>query len=372
MKKTLIAVLSLLISVTAYAEIKVGAVLALSGPISNLGKPAKEIVEGVIEEANKSNMLGEKITLITYDTQSLPDRAQYYTKKLIAKDKVDFIVGPNGTGEALSIINDINAAKIPTMGFVGGTPVVEPVKEYMFKSPQKTSTAVEKSFIYLKKKGKTKIGVIVDATGFGQDGLVQIQKYAGSMGMTITATEKFNMTDTDMTTQVSKVLASKPQAIVVWTVGKVGSIIAKNLEALDKNMLLVQSHGIADFAYLNLAGGAAEGSVMPALKIIVANDLPNNDPQKKVIAAFNKKFGKLIDETSVHAIYAYDGINLMLNAVKRSKKEKISVVQALESTKNFAGVNGTFNITKEDHCGLDLSSMVMVKVVNGKFVLEEM
>ncbi|MGE4317261.1 MAG: ABC transporter substrate-binding protein [Deferribacterales bacterium] len=369
MKKFLVFILALF-SVSAYAEIKVGAVLALSGPISNLGKPAKEIVEGVIADANKNNLLGEKISLVVYDTQSLPDRAQFYTKKLIAKDKVDFIVGPNGTGEALSIINDVMAAKIPTMAFAGGTPITDPVKEYVFKSPQKTSTAVEKSLLYLKKKGITRIGVAVDATGFGQDGLVQINKYAA--GMTITAVEKFNMTDTDVTTQMSKILSTKPQAVVVWTVGKIGAIVAKNLKSLAPDMLLVQSHGIADYAYLNLAGAASEGSVMPALKIIVAESLPANDPQKKVIESFNKKFGKLIKATSVHAIYAYDGINLMLNAMKRSKTEKISMIQALETTKNFAGVNGTFNLSKDEHCGLDLSSMVMVKVKDGKFVLEEM
>lgn len=370
MKKLLLAAMMLTISASAFAEVKIGALLALTGPISNIGKPSEEIVLSVVEEANKSNMLGDKITVVSYDTQGMPDKALTFVKRLIKMDNVDIIIGPNSTGGAMAIVGDSTASKMPVMGLVGGTPVVEPVKPFMFKSPQKTSTAVEKAFAYLKKKGLTRIGVVVDATGFGQDGLDQIQKY--SAGMTITATEKFNMTDTDMTTQMSKILTSKPQAVVVWTVGKAGSVAAKSLRALDKNIPLVQSHGIADYSYLKLTGDAAEGSIMPALKILVASSLPNKDPQKKVIELFNKRYGKLIDETSVHAIYAYDGINLVLNALKRSKKEKISVTEALETTKNFAGVTGVYNMSKADHCGLDVSSLVMVKVKNGKFILEDM
>ncbi len=370
MKKLTAAILFLLLSVSAYAEVKIGALLALTGPISNIGKPSEEIVTGAIEEANKSNLLGEKIVLVSYDTQGMPDKAMTFVKKLIKMDKVDVIVGPNSTGGAMAIMGDITSAKMPTMGLVGGTPPVEPVRPFMFKSPQKTSTAVEKAFAYLKKKGVTRIGVVIDATGFGQDGLDQINKY--SAGMTITTVEKFNMTDTDMTTQMSKVLSTKPQAVVIWTVGKAGSVAAKSLRALDKNMLMIQSHGIADHSYLKLAGSSAEGSVMPALKILVADSIPSNDPQKKTIDSFLKRYGKLIDATSVHAIYAYDGINLMLNAVKRSKVENISIVQALETTRNFAGVTGIYNITKEDHCGLDTSSLVMVRVKNGKFILEDL
>ncbi|MCD8552625.1 ABC transporter substrate-binding protein [Seleniivibrio sp.] len=370
MKKVLITTSVLLLSISAYAEVKIGALLALTGPISNIGKPSQEILEGVIADANKANFMGEKITLVSYDTQGMPDKTMMFAKKLINKDKVDVIVGPTSTGEAMSVIGTIMEAQTPTMGFVGGTPPVEPVRQYMFKSPQKTSTAVEKTFGYLKKKGWTKIGVVVDATGFGQDGLDQINKYAA--GFTITGVEKFNMTDTDMTTQMKKILDTKPQAIVVWTVGKAGAVAAKSLRALDNDIPLIQSHGIADFAYTKLAGASAEGSIMPALKIVVAKQLPANDPQKKAIDLFNKRYGKLINETSVHAIYAYDGINLMLNAMKRAKNEKISIVQALETTKNFAGATGVYNITKTDHCGLDMSSLVMVRVKNGQFVLEDM
>jgi len=370
MKKSILTALLLLVSVCAYAEIRIGALLALSGPISNLGKPGQEIIDGVVEEANKKNLLGDKIRVISYDTQSLPDRAQTYAKKLIAKDKVDVIVGPNGTGEALSVIGEAMSSKTPIMAFAGGTSVVEPLKPYIFKSPQKTSTAIEKAFNYLKKKGLTKIAVAADATGFGQDGLDQINKY--STGLTITAIEKFNATDNDMSTQMAKLLSTKPQAVVIWTVGRAGAIAAKNLRALDKNILMVQSHGIADNSYLKLAGDAAENTVMPSVKLTVASSLPANDPQKKVIDAFVAKYGKLIDETSVHASYAYDGINLVLSALKKAKAEKITLQQALEKTTKFVGVTGVYNMSKNDHCGLDLSSMVMVRVKNGQFVLEEM
>jgi len=357
--------LTVFISITAFAEIKIGALLAISGPASHLGKPAEVILKELVKDYNKNNK--EKIKLIIYDTKSHPQMAIQFAKRLISKDKVKIIIGPNTTGSALAIIPLVQKSKVVTMTLVGGTSVVEPVKKYVFKSPQKTSTAIKKIESYLLANNITKIGVIADSGGFGQDGINSLKVL--SKNIEVVGIEKFNKTDANMTSQLSKLLNKKPQAILAWTVGSAGAKIANNLRELNKNILLIQSHWLADYYYIKLAGKNAEGSILPATKFIVADQLPDNDPQKPLLIEFNKKFGKLIKDSSVHAVYAYDGFKLILKGLEISKKENIPLADAIEKIKNFVSVTGTYNFSAKDHCGLDEDSMVIIKVVNGKFKL---
>ncbi|KAA0257340.1 ABC transporter substrate-binding protein [Deferribacter autotrophicus] len=368
MKKLILILLMVIFSITSvFAKIKIGALLAISGPASHIGKPAEIIIKTLTENFNKKNNLNEQIELVIYDTKSQPKIAIQFAKKLINKDKVDVIIGPNTTGSALAIIPFVQKAKIPTMTLVGGTSVVEPVKKYVFKSPQKTSTAIKKIKEYLLKHNITRIGVIADSGGFGQDGIKSLKKNAN--GLEIIGIEKFHKSDANMTSQLAKLLKKKPQAILAWTVGSAGAKIAKNLRQLDKEVLLIQSHGLADYYYIKLAGNFAENSILPATKFIVASQLPDSDPQKKILIDFNNQFGKLIENSSVHSVYAYDGFNLIIEAFKKSKEKNIPLVDALESIKNYVGVTGVYNLSNKDHCGLDESSMVIIKVKDGKFIL---
>ncbi|MGA1847135.1 ABC transporter substrate-binding protein [Deferribacter abyssi] len=370
MKKLTLTLLVIILTITpVFAKIKIGALLAISGPASHIGKPAEIIIKTLTKNFNEKNLLNEKIDLIVYDTKSQPKIAIQFAKKLINKDKVDVIIGPNTTGSALAIIPFVQKAKIPTMTLVGGTSVVEPVKRYVFKSPQKTSTAIKKIKKYLLKHNITKIAIIADSGGFGQDGIKSIKKL--SKGLEIVGIEKFHKSDANMTSQLSKLLKKKPQAILAWTVGSAGAKIARNLRQLDKNILLIQSHGLADYYYIKLAGKFAENSILPATKYIVASQLPNSDPQKKILIDFNNQFGNLIKNSSVHSVYAYDGFNLIIEALKKSKEKNIPLVDALESISNYIGVTGVYNFSKKDHCGLDESSMVIIKVKDGKFLLVE-
>ncbi|BAI80597.1 branched-chain amino acid ABC transporter, substrate-binding protein [Deferribacter desulfuricans SSM1] len=359
--------LTVFISITAFAEIKIGALLAISGPASHIGKPAEVILKELVKQHNQTHK--EKIRLIIYDTKSQPKMAIQYAKKLIKKNRVDVIIGPNTTGSALAIIPVVQKAKVVTMTLVGGTSVVEPVKKYVFKSPQKTSTAIKKIKDYLLNNKITKIGVIADSGGFGQDGIKSLKKL--SNGLEIVGIEKFNKSDANMTSQLSKLLNKKPQAILAWTVGSAGAKIAKNLRHLNQNILLIQSHGLADYYYIKLAGTSAEGSILPATKFIVADQLPDSDPQKLLLIEFNQKFGKLIKDSSVHAVYAYDAFMLIMKGFEISKAKNIPLVDALEQIKNFISVTGVYNLSKQDHCGLDEDSMVIIKVENGKFKLVE-
>jgi branched-chain amino acid transport system substrate-binding protein len=245
--------------------------------------------------------------------------------------------------------------------------------DWVFKSPQRSSTAVERLFIYLKEQGLTKIALLTADDGFGKDGSRWMQKLAPQYGIEILAEEHFGTRDTDMTAQLTKVKNAKPQALIAWTIGPAGSIVAKNKTQLGIEIPLFQCHGLPDPKYIELAGKASEGDRMPATKLMVVDELADSDPQKPVIQEFIKLYrAKGYDKQfpiNTHSGYAWDAIMIIANAMKKVGTDSEALRKAIEETKGYVGISGTFNLTPEDHNGLGVDSMVIVQVKDGKFVL---
>jgi branched-chain amino acid transport system substrate-binding protein len=362
-------------------SIKIGAFFALSGPAANIGTPTKLVAQMVVEQINKEGGInGRPIELIVGDTESDPAKAAVIAKKFIFSDKVAAIIGPTSTAEGMSVKKIVEEAGVPTFMTVGGDPVIMGGNlgpyTYVFKSPQRSSTAARKLYEYLKAKSLTKVALFTAADSFGKDGLVWLEQLAPEFGITFTAKESFGPSDTDMTAQLTKIKNSAPQAIVTWTIGPVGSIVAKNKLQLGITIPLFQCHGLPDPKYIELAGKASEGDRMPATKLMVGDSLPNSDPQKKVITEFIHLYGDVYKHDkefpiNTHSGYAWDAITIVANAMKKAGTDGKALRAAIEQTKGYVGVSGVYNLTAEDHNGLDVDSMVMVQVKNGKFVPAE-
>ena len=359
--------------------IKIGAMFALSGPAAHIGTPTKLVAEMVVKKINQEGGInGRPIKLILGDTESNPAKAASLAKKFIFTDKVAAIIGPTTTGSGMQVKKIVEEAGIPTFMCVGGDPVIMGGKfgafTYVFKSPQRSSTAVKKLYSYLKAKKLTKVALLTAADSFGKDGARWLTKLAPEYGITIVAQESFGPKDTDMTTQLTKIKNAKPQAIVCWTIGPAGPIVAKNKAQLGIKIPLFQCHGEPGPKYVELAGKASEGDRMPATKLMAAADLPANDPQKKVIDEFihlykdvyhyNKQF-----PLNTHSGYAWDAIYIVTNAMKKAGTDPKALRAAIEGTRGYVGVSGIYNLTPQDHNGLGVDSMVIVQVKDGKFRL---
>ncbi|MBM4273798.1 MAG: ABC transporter substrate-binding protein [Deltaproteobacteria bacterium] len=364
----------------AAEPIKLGAFFALSGPNAHIGTPTKLVAEMVVDKINKGGGInGRPLQLIIGDTESDPAKAATIAKKFIHSDKVAAIIGPTSTGEGMQVKKIVEEAGIPTFMTVGGDP---PIMEqtgpftYIFKSPQRSSTAVKKVFGYLKDKKLTKVALMYATDPFGKDGVVWLKKLAPDFGITFVAEESFGPKDIDMTAQLTKIKAAKPQAIVVWTIGPAGAIVAKNKVQVGLNIPLFQCHGQPDPTYIKLAGKASEGDRMPATKLMAAAQLDDKDPQKPVIKEFIRlytdeyKFDKQFP-LNTHSGYAWDAIIIVANAMKKAGTDPKKLREAIEQTKGYVGVSGIYNITPQDHNGLDVDSMVIVQVKGGKFVLAD-
>jgi branched-chain amino acid transport system substrate-binding protein len=371
----------LTVPAAAGEPIKLGAFFALSGPASHIGTPTKLVAQMVVDKINKEGGInGRPIELVVGDTESDPGKAAVIAKKLAFSDKVAAIVGPTSTAEGMSVKKIVEEAGIPTFMTVGGDPVIMGGKfgayTNVFKSPQRSSTAVRKLYGYLKEKGLTKIALFTASDSFGKDGLGWLEQIGPEFGISFVAKESFGPSDTDMTPQLTKIKNAGAQAIVAWTIGPAGAIVAKNKAQLGLTIPLFQCHGQPDPTYVQLAGRAAEGDRMPATKLMVAGALADADPQKKVIQEFVHlyqdvyKFDKQFP-INTHSGYAWDAILIVANAMKKAGTDPKALRAAIEQTKGYVGVSGVYNLTAEDHNGLDVDSMVMVQVKGGKFVPAE-
>ena len=377
----LLAGLLLLAAPALAAEtIKLGAFFDLSGRASFIGTPSKLVAEMLVEKINAEGGIGgKKIELIIADTEADPAKAANIATKFIHKDKVVAIVGPTLTDTGMNVKKIVHDGKTPIVMTVGGDPVIMGGKfgpfDWVFKSPQRSEIAVKRLFTYLKDKGLTKIALLSADDGFGKDGLRWMEQLGPQFGIEILIKESFGARDTDMTAQLTKAKNAAPQALVVWTTGPAGAITAKNVAQLGIGLPLFQCHGLPDPKYVELAGPASEGNRMPATKLMVAAELPDTDPQKAVITEFIKLYTeKGYDKQfpiNTHSGYAWDAIMLIVKAIEKAGTEPEALRAEIEKTKNYVGISGIYNLTPEDHNGLDIDSMVMVQVKNGKFVMAE-
>jgi branched-chain amino acid transport system substrate-binding protein len=372
-----VAVLSVcLLCVNAYAKepYKIGALFAVTGPASFLGEPEKNTALMLQEQINKAGGInGHPLEIIVEDTKSDETQAVLSAKKLLENDKVLAIVGPSTTGESMALVPIMNNAKTPLVSCAAGAPITQPVKEryWIFKTPQYDTSAVEAIYGYMKKHGISKVGIISISTGFGDAGRKALQEIAPKFGITILADEKYGPKDSDMTTQLTKIKASGAQAVINWSVGPGQVIVTKNWHALRMGIPLYQSHGWGSKKNIELAGAAAEGVIAPLGRLVVWDKLSDKNPQKALLKKYLSDYeAKYKSDPGTFGGHAYDSIMMVTEALKKVGPDKAKIRNYLENNiKNWAGTGGIFNMSKDDHCGLDKTAFEMVVVKNGDWSL---
>jgi branched-chain amino acid transport system substrate-binding protein len=376
MKKTLAA---LALAVVAFATqaadappIKVGALLAVTGPASFLGAPEARTLEMLAEQLNaKGGIGGRKIQLIIKDTAASPEKAVSFAKQLIEEEKVFAIIGPSTSGETMQVKAIAEEGKTILLSCAAAEVIVNPVARYVFKTPQKDGDAVIKIFEQMKKMKISKIGVLSSNTGFGKAGKEQIAKLAPGHGMQVVADEVYDKAATDLTAEVTKLKAAGVQALLNWSIEPAQAIVIKNARQIGLNVPIFQSHGFGNINYVKAAGSAAEGVIFPAGHLLVADTLPASDPQKKVLVDYKKAYeAKYLEDASTFGGHAYDAFLVLTDAIRRAgADDKEKVRTAIENTKGLVGTAGIFNFSPTDHNGLDLEAFEMLTVKDGKFAV---
>ena len=219
--------------------------------------------------------------------------------------------------------------------------------------------------------GISRIGIVGANTGFGNAGLGQLEKYAPEYGIEIVTKETYDKAATDLTAVLTKLKAGDVEAVVNWSIVPAQSIVPKNMKQLGMDVPLFQSHGFGNIKYAEAAGAAAESIIFPAGQLLVAEKLAADHPQKEVLTSYKSRYEEKFNEpVSGFGGYAYDAVMLAAAAIESAgSTERSAVRDALESISNFAGASGIFNMSAEDHNGLDMNSIEMLTVRNGEFDL---
>jgi branched-chain amino acid transport system substrate-binding protein len=357
----------------AQAPIRIGAFLSVTGPAAFLGDPEQKTLELYVEKLNASGgVLGRKLELVSYDSAGDAEKARSYVKRLIEQDKVDVLVGGSTTGETMAAVPLAEGAQIPFISLAGAVVIVEPVKKWVFKTPHTDRMACEKVFVDMRARGATKAALISGTGGFDRSMRGECLKVAAKHGVSIVADETYGAADTDMTAQLAKIKATPGvQAVLNAGFGQGPAIVTKNYRQLGLSAPLYQSHGVASKQYVKLSGDAAEGVRLPAAALLVADTLPAEDPQKKIVTSYKRDYeSRFNQEVSTFGGHAYDGLMLAVEAMRRAgSTDKAKVRDALEATRGYVGTGGVVNMSAQDHMGLDLSAFRMLEVRKGDWTL---
>jgi branched-chain amino acid transport system substrate-binding protein len=352
------------------AAIRLGAILAITGPAANLGLPESRTLQMLTDDANAAGGInGRKIELIIRDSQGNAEKAISFAKQLIEEEQVLAILGPSTSGESMKLKSLCDDNQTILVSCAAAETIVNPVAKWVFKTPQMDSFAAQMIYATMKKLGIAKIGVVVTNTGFGQGGKAQLEKLAPANGIAIAISEVYDSTATDLSGVLTKVRAQNVQAVVNWSVEPAQSLVAKNMRQMGFDVPLFQSHGFGNINYVKAAGKSADGIIFPAGRLLVAAALPDDHPQKQLLMSYKKAYeGKFKDEVSTFGGHAYDAFQIITEAVKKAGSvDKERVRDALESLKNVAGTAGMFNFSPTDHNGLTLDSFEMLTVKDGEF-----
>jgi branched-chain amino acid transport system substrate-binding protein len=367
---------SQLIAGLALADVNVGVTLSATGPAASLGIPEKNTFEML-----PKTIAGEKVNWIVLDDASDTTKAVTNTRKLIAEEKVDVIVGSTITPNSLAMIDVAADAETPMISMAASARIVDPTNpktRWVFKTPQNDALMADAIAVHMKANGVKTVGYIGFSDAYGDGWLQEIKRSAQTAGIKVVAEEKYNRSDTSVTGQVLKLVSANPDAILIGAAGTPGATPQKELVARGYKGKIYQTHGVANPDFLRAVGKDGNGTLLPIGPMLVFEQLPDSNPIKKVaadyIVPYEAKYGK--DSRTTFGGHAYDTYLLLAKAVPEALKKgkpgtkefRAGLRDALE-TSNVVGTHGVFVMGPQEHNGLDNRARVMIRIDNGQWML---
>lgn len=368
-----LALAALLACSLARADINVGVTVSATGPAASLGIPEKNTIALM-----PTTIAGQKINYIVLDDASDTTGAVSNTRKLITESKVDIILGSTITPNSLAMIDVVAEAQTPMISMAASARIVEPQdakKRWVFKTPQNDIMMSLAIVEHMANSGVKTVAFIGFADAYGEGWFQEFSKAAALKKLQVVANERYGRTDTSVTGQALKLMASKPDAVLIAGSGTPAALPQKTLKERGYAGKIYQTHGVANADFLRVGGKDVEGTFLPAGPVLVADQLPASHPVKKsalaYIAAYEAAHGK--GSVSTFGAHAWDTGLLMAAAVPVALKKaqpgtvefRIALRDALEQIKELPGAHGIFTMSPTDHLGLDQRARVMVKIENG-------
>ncbi|MGZ5276248.1 MAG: ABC transporter substrate-binding protein [Caldimonas sp.] len=360
----------------AQAQMKVGLIASSTGPTAVVGIPQK----------NTGALLPKKIgaidvEYIVYDDGSDPTQSVALVKKLLTEQKVDAIIGPSGSPNAMGTIQFIAEAKTPMLAPVGTPAVVLPMddqKRWVFKTTQNDDLISQALVSHMAKHGVKTVGFIGLSDAYGESWYRTFVPMAEKVGIKLVANERFARSDQSVIGQAAKIIAANPDGVLVGAAG--GPTVLPHTTLVERGYKgqIYQTHGAATPDFVRLGGKAVEGTVMAASLMLVLDQIADSNPAKKValeyIGAYEKVYGS---KPATFGANVYDAGLLLQKAVPEAAKKgkpgtpefRAALRDALEQTKELVGTQGVYNMTAADHSGFDRRGRELMQLKDGKWTL---
>ena len=377
MRKVFIAGVALALAAGAHAQVKIGVVVSATGPAASLGIPEKNTV-GLCPKT----MGGKDVDYIVLDDATDTTNAVQVTKKLIGENRVDAIIGTSTTPATLAMIDVVADSETPTISLASSIRIIDPMdakKAWMFKTPQTDVMMAGAILVHMSNTGVRTIGYVGFNDALGEAFFAEVDRAAKLRNLALVANERYSSKDTSVVGQTLKLIAAKPDAIVIGASGTPAALPARTLVEHGYKGKLYFNHGVANNDFLRVGGKDVEGGFVPASPVIVAAQLPDSHTSKKMAQEYVKIYESTFGAGTASAFgsYAWDACLELTNAIPQALKSaqpgtkefRRALRDALENIKELSVTNGVVNMTKTDHLGLDRRARVMVQIKDGKWVL---
>ncbi len=350
--------------------LRVGVVLDLTGPGASLGGPERQALELLVDRLNGDGGIdGQTVELIVEDNQSREDVAARVTNSLILEDEVDLIIGASRTGPSLAMRPIVEQSETPMISLAANFAIIDG-SEWVFKTAQNDRIILERMIQHAAEQGWQRLGLVRDGSAYGEGIAETLEELGADEGIEVVVEESFDPTATEFTAQMINVRDANADANVIWGIEPAAALALRQYREADVEAPIMMGHGIANQAFLETAGDAAEGVIVPQGPLLVASELPEDNPQKPVIeefvADYSEEYG---EDPSPFAAYAFDAYLLMVEAFSSGASDSAEIRDALSAASGLTGATGVFNMTQDDHSGLDSSSVVLGTVDDGEWVL---
>lgn len=357
----------------SWADLTVGVTLSTTGPAASLGIPQKNTIALMPKTIG-----GQKVNYVVLDDASDTTTAVNNTRKLITESKADVVIGSSVTPNSLAMIDVVAEGKTPMITLAASARIIEPMddkKKWVFKTPQNDGMMAQAIVDYMAAKGVKSVAFVGFSDAYGEGWYDVFSKAAAAKNIKLVANERYSRTDTSVTGQALKIMSANPDAVLVAGSGTPAALPQKTLVERGYKGKIYQTHGVANNDFLRVGGKDVEGTILPAGPMLVAEQLPDNNPVKKsalaYVAAYEGANGK--GSAATFGGHAWDAGLVLQAAVPEALKKaqpgtpefRAALRDALEQVKEVAGAHGVFSMTPTDHLGLDSRARVMVTIQNG-------
>ncbi len=376
MTKKLLAAPLLVLAFTCLpvkAEVVVGVLVGATGPGASLGIPYKNAFTIL-----PATLGGEKVRYIVLDDATDPSSAVKNARKLITEDKVDVLIGSTSVPTATAVVEVASELKTPQIAL---SPVAAPPNklEWTFPIPQPVPVMMEVVVEHMKANKVKTVGYIGFSDSWGDLVYKGFASQAEPAGITIVTNERFARTDTSVTAQTLKVISVHPDAVVAGGSGTPGTLPHLALVERGYKGPIYHNHGVINRDFLRVGGKNIEHAMAPTGPVMVAEQLPDSNPIKKVALEFTKLYESAygVGSRNAFAAYSYDAYLRLAQAVPIALKKakpgtqefRSALRDALENAKEVVGTHAVYNTTPADHNGVDKRSRVLVEAIGGEWKL---